>query len=177
MSKLQKSLVLIGLMGSGKSSVGKRLAEQEGWHFADLDDEIVRASALTIAEIFEQYGEAEFRALEGRVLERLLQQEPMVLATGGGAFLQGHNRELIGDYGISVWLDADLETLWERVRHKKHRPLLNNDHPKEVLAELLEGRNPVYALADFRVPSYSDQSHEDMVERILTTIGMKESEG
>ncbi len=169
---LDKSIVLVGLMGSGKSSVGKRLAEAHGLPFVDVDDEVILAANLTIAEIFEQYGEAEFRALEHRVLDRLLSEGPYVVATGGGAFMSEANREIIAKAGLSVWLDADLEVLWERVRHKKHRPLLNNENPKAVLSELLEVRNPIYQLADFRVPSYLDQTHEDMVMRISEVIGL-----
>ncbi len=173
MAKVDKSIVLVGLMGSGKSSVGRRFAGQYGLDFADVDEEIVCAADLTIAEIFEQYGEAEFRALETRVLKRLLDEEPKVIATGGGAFLSEANREIISSNGISIWLDADLETLWERVRHKKHRPLLNHARPKEILAELLETRNPYYALADYRVPSYAEQTHEEMVQRIADRLGLE----
>lgn len=173
MPKLKKSIVLVGLMGSGKSSVGRRLASCLDVEFVDVDDEIVKAADLTIADIFEQYGEVEFRALERRVLLRLLTENPKVIATGGGAFISSENRQIIQRSGTSVWLDANLDTLWERVRHKKHRPLLLNENPKATLANLLLERNPKYALADFRVPSYMDQTHDDMVDRIVETIGLK----
>ncbi len=169
---LEKSIVLVGLMGSGKSSVGRRLAEDLGVEFADVDEEIVKASSLTIAEIFEQYGEAEFRALETRVLERMLGETPKVIATGGGVFVNDANREMINNGAISVYLDGDLDTLWERVRHKSHRPLLNQDNPKQVLADLLDERRRFYEEAQFRVPTYLEQTHEDMVERIKSVTGL-----
>lgn len=165
-------LLLVGLMGSGKTSVGKRLARRLGLPFLDADDEIETAAGRTISEIFDEFGEEEFRALEHRVLARLIKGERAVIATGGGAFIAKKNRELIRNQAISIWLDADLDTLWERVRHKKHRPLLtNSQNPKEKLTELYHERRPFYALADHRVFSVADQPHEIMVGKICKALG------
>ena len=167
---LGRTIVLIGLMGAGKTSVGKRLAAMLGVPFSDSDAEIVAAAGMEIPEIFERYGEAEFRDGEQKVIARLLTQTPRVLATGGGAFMNATIRQAISDSALSVWLNADLETLWDRVRDRPTRPLLQVPDPKGTLAALLETRGPVYALADVVVPSEAGQSHEEMVERILRAI-------
>ena len=160
------------MMGSGKSSVGRKLAETLGVAFVDIDHEIELVSDRSIAEIFEEFGEVEFRALESRVLSRILNEEPQVIATGGGAFLAEKNRKMIAKLATSVWLDAELDTLWDRVKNKSHRPLLQNPEPKKTLAKLLEDRNPIYALSDHRVVSQANQSHEAMVERICIALGI-----
>ncbi len=170
-SVLKKSVVLIGMMGSGKSSVGRLLANDLAVPFWDVDTEIEVSANRKISEIFEEYGEAEFRSLESRVLKRLLGEKPSVIATGGGAFVNSQNREAILNNCISVWLDAELDTLWDRVRTKTHRPLLQAENPKQVLANLMKNRNPTYGLADFRVKSYPEQAHQEMVDRIRQTIG------
>ena len=129
---------MVGMMGAGKTAVGTALARQLGVEFRDSDEEIVRAASRSIAEIFERDGEAFFRAREAEVIARLLRGTPCVLSTGGGAFLSAANRQLIHDVGISVWLRADLDLLWQRVRHKTTRPLLRTPNPRETLRELYE---------------------------------------
>ncbi len=140
-------------MGAGKSSVGKRLAARLGVDFRDADVEIERAAGLTIEEIFNRHGEAAFREGEQRVISRLLEEPPHVLATGGGAFIQPAIREAVGRRGVSVWLKADLDELVRRTARRTHRPLLRQGDPRAVLAGLMEKRDPIYALADLAVAS------------------------
>ncbi|MEM8788855.1 MAG: shikimate kinase [Pseudomonadota bacterium] len=168
--RLTRSLVLVGLMGAGKTSVGKRLAAFLDVNFADSDQEIELAAGLEVREIFERYGEAHFREGEARVIQRLLDGPPRVLATGGGAFMAPSIRAAIAEAGVSVWLDADLPTLWARVKDKPTRPLLQQSQPRQVLAGLLETRRPTYALADVRVPSAGGVAHETMVRAILEGV-------
>lgn len=151
--KLDRSIVLVGLMGAGKSSVGKRLAARLGVEFRDADAEIERAAGLTIEEIFNRHGEAAFREGEQRVINRLLEEPPHVLATGGGAFIQPAIREAVARRGLSVWLKADLEELVRRTARRTHRPLLRQGDPRAILAGLMEKRGPIYALADLAVVS------------------------
>ena len=149
-----RAIVLVGMMGSGKSAIGQRLAARLGLPFVDADAEIVAAAAgMSIPEIFAKYGERYFRDGERRVIMRLLNGGPIVLATGGGAFLDPRTRDRIGERGVSVWLDADLKTLLKRVRRKNDRPLLQTDDPEETLRQLMETRRPIYGLADLRVES------------------------
>lgn len=169
-TELQQTVVLVGLMGAGKSTVGRRLAERLGVRFVDSDHEIEAAADLTIPEIFERFGEQYFRDGERRVIARLLTEEPCILATGGGAFLPDENRQMIGEGGVSVWIKADLETLWERVKDKTSRPLLNGDNPKGVLSDLLEVRYPVYEMADITVESNDGDPHAAVVERIVDAL-------
>ncbi len=152
-SALERTIVLVGLMGAGKSSVGRRLAAKLGVEFRDADVEIERAAGLTIEEIFARHGEAAFRDGEQRVISRLLEEPPHVLATGGGAFVDPRIREAIAARGVSVWLKADLDELVRRTARRTHRPLLRQGEPRVVLARLLEQRAPVYALADLTVAS------------------------
>lgn len=176
-TKLQKTVVLVGLMGAGKSTVGRRLAEYLDLPFVDSDDEIEAAADMTIPEIFERFDEKYFREGETRVIARLLMDKPCILATGGGAFMSDENRALIAENGVSVWIDADIETLWDRVQGKPGRPLLQNDNAKEVLTKLLETRTPTYATADISVKSRHGQLHEKVVKSIvaaLTEIGILE---
>lgn len=140
-------------MGAGKSSVGRRLATRLGAEFRDADVEIERAAGLTIEEIFARHGEAAFREGEQRVIGRLLEEPPHVLATGGGAFIQPSIREAVARRGVSVWLQADLEELVRRTARRTHRPLLRQGDPRAVLARLMEQRAPIYALADLTVAS------------------------
>lgn len=168
--RLTRSLVLVGLMGAGKTSVGKRLAAMLGAPFTDSDHEIEAAAQMTIPEIFRIYGEAAFRDLERRVIARLATEAPRVLATGGGAFVEPRTREAIAGAATSVWLRAELETLWERVRDKPGRPLLQAPNPRGVLAELMEKRYPIYALADVTVESRRGASHESMGRAILAAV-------
>jgi len=165
-----RPLVLIGLMGAGKSTVGKRLAARLHLPFVDADHEIERAAGLSIAEIFARFGEKEFRDGERRVIARLIDGRPKVIATGGGAFMQEETRELILDRALAIWLDADLDVLAERVgRRDGTRPLLKDRDPREALAELAAVRNPVYALAPVHVRS-QPLPHEATVDSILKAL-------
>ncbi len=168
--RLLRPVVLIGLMGAGKSSVGLRLAETLGAPFVDSDAEIERAAGMTISEIFASLGEPAFRDGERRVIARLLAERPQVIATGGGAFLNAETRGAIAERAVSVWLKADLDTLVARTAGRTHRPLLNQGNPREILARLIEERYPVYAEADCHVESLRDQSHEAMAARILRAL-------
>jgi shikimate kinase len=168
--RLLKTVVLVGMMGAGKTAVGTVLARQLGVGFSDSDDEIVRAAAMTIPEIFARDGEAFFRAREAEVLARLLRGPPGVLSTGGGAFLSEANRTAIAASGVSVWLRADVEVLWSRVRHRTHRPLLRTADPRGTLAALAEARAPIYALADIAVDSLPQLSVEAMAQRVIAAL-------
>lgn len=164
-----RAIVLVGMMGSGKSAIGSRLAARLGLPFVDADAEIVTAAGMTIPEIFAKYGERYFRDGERRVIMRLLNGGEFVLATGGGAFLDPRTRARIAERGVSVWLDADLKTLFKRVRRKSDRPLLHTDDPEETLRRLLDERRPVYQLADLRVES-GDAPQDAMVEETLAAL-------
>lgn len=168
--RLLRTVVLIGLMGAGKSSVGARLAQRLGVPFCDSDAEIVAAAGMSIAEIFERFGEAHFRDGERRVISRLLDGPPTVLATGGGAFMNADTRALISQGAVSVWLRAELDVLVARTAGRTHRPLLNRGDPRAVLADLIEARYPVYAQADVAVESRLNQTHEDMARRIEAAL-------
>lgn len=165
----ERPIVLVGLMGSGKSTIGRRLAQRLGMRFADADDEIERAAGMTISEIFARFGEAHFRDGERRVIARLLTGKPLVLATGGGAFMNEETRALIKDGSLSIWLDADIATLVERVGRRSHRPLLKDRDPGEVLRELAAVRNPIYAEAHLRVSSASSP-HDHTVRAIMEAL-------
>ncbi len=167
---LDRTVVLVGLMGAGKSTVGRRLAERLGVKFVDSDTEIEAAADMTIPEIFERFDEQYFRDGERRVIARLLTEEPCVLATGGGAFLSEENRALIEENGIAVWIKADLETLWERVRDRSGRPLLNAENPKAILSSLLDARYPIYEAAEIVVKSKSGDPHEVVVDAIVAAL-------
>jgi shikimate kinase len=148
-----KPLVLVGMMGAGKTAIGRRLAERLDCPFLDADDEIETAAGCSISDIFALHGEAAFRDGERRVIKRLLDCSPTVLATGGGAFMDTDTRQAVHDKGISIWLRADIETLWQRVRRRDHRPLLETENPRETLERLIQDRNPTYAEADITVDS------------------------
>ena len=167
---LTRPLVLVGLMGAGKTSVGKRLAAILNVPFRDSDHEIEAAAGLEVREIFERFGEPYFRDGEARVIRRLLADAPGILATGGGAFMSEPLRQEIARSACSVWLDAELDTLWQRVKDRPTRPLLQQPEPRKVLAALLESRAPVYAGADVRVRSEPGLSHEQMARRILEGV-------
>jgi len=162
-------IVLIGMMGVGKSTVGRRLAARLGLHFVDADEEIEKAAGMTITEMFERYGEAHFRDGERRVIARLMDGEPRVIATGGGAFMQDETRRLILDHATAIWLDADINILVDRVSRREGRPLLKGKDPRVVLTELAAIRNPVYALAPIHVKSAA-APHDVTVERILEKL-------
>lgn len=165
----ERSLVLIGLMGVGKSTVGKRLAARLNIPFVDADSAIEEAAAMTIADIFSIYGEASFRDGEKRVIARLLKSGAQVLATGGGAYMNEQTREAIAQNGVSVWLKADLDTLMERVSRRSTRPLLKTQDPEGTMRTLMEQRYPVYAQADYTVYS-RDEPHDLVVDDIIKTI-------
>lgn len=166
---LDRPLVLIGMMGAGKSTIGKRLAEALHVDFADADSEIEAAAGRSIAEIFENYGEAHFRDGERRVIARLLENGPLVLATGGGAFMDSDTRAVIAEKAISLWLRADFEVLWARVSKRTHRPLLNTADPRQTLKDLMAARTPIYAQADITIESV-DTPKDDTVEACLTAL-------
>ena len=148
-----RPLVLVGMMGAGKTTVGRRIANRLGRQFIDSDEEIERAAQMSIPEIFEQRGEDEFRAGEMRVIARLLKEKDIVLATGGGAFVNPDTRALVKTGAVSVWLKADLDVLFERVLRRSNRPLLKTADPKGTLEKLIEDRYPIYAEADLTVVS------------------------
>lgn len=173
MQRLKKTVVLVGMMGAGKTAVGTALARDLAVPFRDSDDEIVRAAHRSIAEIFERDGEAFFRARETEVLGRLLHAEPCVLSTGGGAFLAAANRDLIRDAGVSVWLRVDIDLLWQRVRHKTTRPLLRTANPQETLKALYAARLPAYAQADITVDSAPDLSVDAMAGRVAEALATR----
>jgi shikimate kinase len=170
MGRLAKTVVMVGMMGAGKTAVGTAVARQLGVEFRDSDEEIVLAADRTISEIFERDGEAFFRARETEVITRLLRGTPCVLSTGGGAFLSAQNRKLVHEVGVSVWLRADLELLWQRVRHKTTRPLLRTANPRETLRALYEARLPYYGEADIVVDAEADLSVEDMAGRVIEAL-------
>jgi len=153
---LTQTIVLVGLMGAGKSCIGRRLAQKLNVSFVDADAEIEQAAGCSISEIFEKYGEAAFRDGERRVMARLLEGPPTILAAGGGAFMDPETRQLIREHAVSVWLRADLDTLTARTKGRSHRPLLNSGDPRETLAKLIEVRYPVYAEADITVDTGVD---------------------
>lgn len=170
MARLLKTVVLVGMMGAGKTAVGTALARLLQVPFLDSDDEIVKAANRSIAEIFERDGEPFFRDREAEVIARLLRAEPCILSTGGGAFLSERNRAQIHDAGVSVWLRADLDLLWNRVRHKTTRPLLRTANPRETLRQLYEARLPFYRQADLAVDASPAYSVEQMAARVVDTL-------
>lgn len=166
----RRSIVLVGMMGAGKSSVGRRLAARLAIPFSDADAEIEAAAGMSIADIFEAHGESSFRSGEARVIARLLDNGPQVLATGGGAFINPQTRARIQDKGISVWLKAEIDVLSRRLRRRSDRPLLRTADPTSTLTSLLAARNPIYGEADLVVMS-RDVPHEVIVEEIVTALG------
>ena len=171
--KLHKTVVLVGMMGAGKTAVGKELARLLAVPFLVSDEEIVAAAAMSIPEIFARDGEAFFRAREAEVIARLLRGTPGVLSVGGGAFLRAQTREMITDLGVSVWLKADLDLLWARVRQKTTRPLLMTSDPRATLAELLAEREPVYAKADLVVETQASYAIADTARAVLEKLATR----
>lgn len=169
-AELKKTVVMVGMMGAGKTAVGRTVAAALKVPFLDSDAEIETAANMSVAEIFARDGEPFFREKETQVITRLLDEERGILSTGGGAFMNPVNREVISKRGVSVWLNADLNLLWERVRHRDTRPLLQVADPFSVLRDLYEKRVPVYALADLEVPADPAYSLEDMAERVIATL-------
>jgi shikimate kinase len=168
----RRSIVLVGMMGAGKSSIGRRVAARLAIPFVDADAEIELAADMTIAEIFAVHGEPYFRAGEARVIARLLERGPQVLATGGGAFMNAQTRESLKDKAVSVWLKADLDVLTKRLRRRNDRPLLKTEDPVATLTNLLQVRDPIYATADVTVLS-RDVTHEVIVDEIVAAVGAR----
>ncbi|MBN8532156.1 MAG: shikimate kinase [Alphaproteobacteria bacterium] len=169
LGQLPKPVVLVGLMGAGKSTIGRRLARKLNLEFVDSDQEIENAAHCSISDIFEIQGEAYFRELERKVIGRLLDRAPHVLATGGGAFIQEETRTLIKRNAISIWLRADLDVLVERVSRRNVRPLLEKGDKRDILSRLMEERYPIYANADIAIDS-SDGEHHIVVHKIVDAL-------
>ncbi|PLW78097.1 shikimate kinase [Cohaesibacter celericrescens] len=164
-----RPIVLIGLMGAGKTTVGRRLANRLAIPFRDADHEIEAAANMSVAEIFSQHGETHFRDGEKKVIARLLDKGNQVLATGGGAWMNAETRDLIGGKGISIWLKAEFDILMARVRRRSHRPLLRDPDPEGVMRRLIDERYPVYALSDITVMSV-DLPHESIVTSVVEAL-------
>jgi shikimate kinase len=164
-----RSVVMVGMMGAGKSAIGRRLAARLGLPFVDADSEIEQAANATISEIFERHGEAYFRDGERRVIRRLLDGTPKVLATGGGAFINPETRQAIREAGVSIWLQADRDLILSRVRRKANRPLLQTDDPGAVIDRLLAERSPIYGEADIHIQS-RDVVHDIVIDDILVAL-------
>jgi shikimate kinase len=166
----RRSIVLIGMMGVGKSSVGRRLAARLAIPFVDADTEIEKAAGMSVADIFARHGEADFRSGEARVIARLLESGPQVVAAGGGAFMNLKTRDAIRAEGVSIWLKAELDVLLRRIsKRRNERPLLATDDPAKTLRTLLTEREPIYAQADLTVHS-SDVSHDAIVADVMTAL-------
>jgi shikimate kinase len=165
----QRPVVLVGLMGAGKSTIGKKMASMLELPFFDLDTEIENVSRMSVTELFASYGEPDFRDLERRVMQRLLEGGSMILATGGGAYMNEQTRENIASAGISVWLNAELDVLMERVLRRHDRPLLKNDDPRAVMQKLMTERYPVYATADLSIMS-RDEKREVIAQEVITLL-------
>jgi shikimate kinase len=164
-----RSIVFVGLMGAGKTAIGRRVAACLSLPFVDSDQEIESVSRMSIAELFDRYGESEFRSLEQRVILRVLEAGPQVLSTGGGAFINAQTRAAIAERGLSVWLKADLDTLMERVSKKQNRPLLKTADPRGTLERLMAERHPVYANADLTVPT-RDEHKEVIANEVIDAL-------
>ena len=169
MYRLKRTVALIGMMGAGKSSVGRRLAAKLGVPFRDADSEIETAAGCTVSEIFDRFGETEFRDGERRVIARLLAEPPHVLATGGGAFIDPRTRAEIKAHAVSIWLRASVELLVSRVQRRETRPLLRNGDPKEILSSLLAQRAPFYAEDDIQLDS-EEGPHAAVVDRVIAAL-------
>jgi shikimate kinase len=168
--RLKKTVVMVGMMGAGKTAIGTALAETLDVPFLDSDNEIVKAANMSIAEIFERFGEPFFRDKEQQVISRLLDGDHGVLSTGGGAYLAPDIREMIAARGVAVWLKADLDLLWARVKNKDTRPLLRTSNPKETLRNLIAAREPSYGEAELTVVSQPDYSIPDMTQRVIAVL-------
>ena len=168
-----RSIVLVGLMGAGKSTIGRRLAQKLGLTFVDADAEIEQAAGKAVQDIFRDHGETYFRDGERRVIARLLESGPQVLATGGGAFMNQETRNNIARLGIAVWLKADMSLLMKRVRRRDNRPLLKAEDPEQVMRSLMDERYPVYSLADIIVES-RDVPHSSIVSDVIRALAAHE---
>jgi len=169
-----RPIVLVGMMGAGKTTVGRRLAARLGRHFVDSDEEVEKAAGMTIEDIFKSHGEADFRAGEVRVIARLLKDHDLVLGTGGGAFVNAETRALVKASALSVWIKADFELLFARVQRRSNRPLLKTANPRQTLMDLIETRYPIYAEADVTIVSKDvpqDQVAGEVIEALLKHLG------
>jgi shikimate kinase len=172
----ERPVVLVGMMGAGKTTVGRRLATRLGRHFVDSDEEIEKAAGMSIEDMFKAHGEPEFRAGEARVIARLLKEPNLVLGTGGGAFMNADTRALIKDTGVSVWIKADFELLFSRVQRRSNRPLLKTADPRQTLKDLIDKRYPTYALADVTVLSRDvpqEQVATEVIDALYAYLGSK----
>jgi len=168
-----RPIVLVGMMGAGKTTVGRRLAARLGRHFVDSDEEVERAAGMSIEDIFAAHGEADFRQGEVRVIARLLKDKDLVLGTGGGAFMNGETRALVKECAVSVWMRADFELLFQRVQRRSNRPLLKTVNPRQTLMDLIDRRYPTYAEADVTVVSTDvpqDQVASDVIDALLAHL-------
>lgn len=168
-----RPIVLVGMMGAGKTTVGRRLAARLGRHFVDSDEEVERAAGMSIEDIFAAHGEADFRQGEVRVIARLLKDKDLVLGTGGGAFMNGETRALVRECAVSVWMRADFELLFQRVQRRSNRPLLKTANPRQTLMDLIDRRYPTYAEADVTVVSTDvpqDQVASDVIDALLAHL-------
>lgn len=169
-----RPIVLIGMMGAGKTTVGRRLAARLGRHFVDSDEEVEKAAGMSIEDIFAAHGEADFRAGEVKVIARLLKESGIVLGTGGGAFMNAETRGLIKQSAVSVWIKADFELLFQRVSRRSNRPLLKTANPRETLQKLIDARYPTYAEADITITSRDvpqDQVASEVIDAIIAHFG------
>lgn len=171
--RLKKTVVMVGMMGAGKTAVGTALARRLGVPFLDSDAEIETAARMSIAEIFARDGEAFFRRKEAQVIARLMDGPAGILSTGGGAWMQAGNRATIQARGVALWLRADIEVLWGRVKHKNTRPLLRTDDPRATLEEIYRQRAPAYALADLVVESDAETELPEMVTRVIGALAAR----
>lgn len=174
-----RPIVLVGMMGAGKTTVGRRLASRIGRHFVDSDEEVEKAAGMSIEEIFKSRGETEFRAGESKVIARLLKEQGVVLGTGGGAFMNAETRALVKEAAVSVWIKADFELLFARVSRRSNRPLLKTANPRETLQKLIDARYPTYAEADVTVVSRDvpqDQVASEVIDAILTYLSPPEEQ-
>lgn len=170
-----RSIVFVGLMGAGKTAIGRKVATMLSLPFIDSDQEIESVSRMSVPELFERYGETEFRALEQRVILRVLENGPQVLSTGGGAFMNAQTHEAIAAHGVSVWLKAELDLLMDRVSKKQNRPLLKSADPRAVLERLMAERYPVYATSDVTVPTRDDRKEviaAEVIEALCRHLGI-----
>lgn len=175
-----RPIVLIGMMGAGKTTVGRRVAAKLGRHFVDSDEEVEKAAGMTIEDIFRTHGEADFRAGEVKVIARLLKDQGIVLGTGGGAFINPETRALVKSSALSVWIKADFELLFQRVSRRSNRPLLKTANPRETLQKLIEARYPIYAEADVTVVSRDvpqDQVAAEVIDAVLDYLRETDAHG
>jgi shikimate kinase len=175
-----RPIVLVGMMGAGKTTVGRRLANRLGRRFIDSDEEVEKAAGMTIEDIFKLRGEADFRAGEVKVIARLLKEREIVLGTGGGAFITPETRALVKEAAVSVWIKADFELLFARVQRRSNRPLLKTANPRDTLQKLIDVRYPVYAEADVTVVSRDipqDQVAGEVIDALLTCLGIEVEAG